>query len=92
LLFLCGTFAFAQVQDDAILADRKVHLQLLPYLVIPGISGDVTLKGTTQSVNPSAGDIFSDLQVGFMGHTGLSLDRFFVGTDTMYMGESILAA
>lgn len=86
LLFFCGPFAFAQVEDDASLTDGKVHLQLLPYFVIPGISGDVTVKGMTQSINPSAGDIFSNLQFGFMARTGLSYNRFFVGTDTMYMG------
>jgi hypothetical protein len=66
-LFLRGTFAFGQVQDDASLADRQGSSPTAAIFLLPCISSDVTLKGITQSVNPSAADFFSDLQVGFNG-------------------------
>lgn len=86
LLFFSVIVSFAQVEDDTSLQDGKVHLQVMPYLIIPGMSGDVTVKGQTQSINASAGDIFSHLQFGFMARTGISYERFFAGTDTVYMG------
>jgi hypothetical protein len=85
LLFNTAVLCSAQQGDDS-LTDGVVHLEFMPYLIVPGMSGDVTVKGQTQSINASAGDIFSHLQFGFMGRTGVSYDRFFVGTDTVYMG------
>ncbi len=87
LLLLCSAASVvAQVQDDASFTDDKVHFELMPYLIIPGMCGDITAKGTTQSINASAGDIFSHLQFGFMGRTGIGYNRWFAGTDTVYMG------
>lgn len=63
-----------------------LHFELLPYLIAPGMSGDATVRGNQQTINASAGDIFSHLQFGFMAKTRLSYDRLFVGTDTVYMG------
>jgi hypothetical protein len=85
LLFNTAVFCAAQ-QDDASLSDGTVHLEFMPYLIVPGMSGDVTVKGQTQSINASAGDILSHLQFGFMARTGVSYERFFAGTDTVYMG------
>ena len=85
-LICCAGSAIAQVQDEASLGDNKGHFELMPYLVIPGMSGEVTVKGITQSLIASAGDIFSNLQFGFMGRSGVSYNRFFAGTDTVYMG------
>ena len=86
ILFLCSSMSIAQVQDEATLTDNKVHLEIMPYLIVPGMSGDVTIRGQEQSLNASAGDIFSHLQFGFMARTGVSYNRFFAGTDTVYMG------
>jgi hypothetical protein len=85
LLFCTRTLCSAQ-QSDSDLADGTVHVEFMPYLIVPGMSGDVTVKGHTQSINPSAGDIFGHLQFGFMARTELSYNRFFLGTDTVYMG------
>ena len=63
-----------------------VCFELMPYLIAPGMSGDATVKGNQQTINASAGDIFSHLQFGFMARTRLSYNRWFVGTDTVYMG------
>ena len=85
LSFYPRTLCSAQ-QTDTSLTDGKVHVEFMPYLMVPGISGDVTVKGQTQSINASAGDIFSHLQFGFMARTSISYNRFFAGTDTLYMG------
>lgn len=58
----------------------------MPYLIIPGMSGSVELKGLTEDINVNAGDIFSHLQFGFMAQTQVSYNRMFLGTDTVYMG------
>lgn len=63
-----------------------VHFEVMPYLIAPGMSGTATVKGNQQSINASAGDIFGHLQFGFMGRTRLSFNRWFLGTDTTYMG------
>ena len=86
ILLFYGCVACSAQQDDASLTDGTLHLQFMPYLIVPGMSGDVTVKGQTQSINASAGDIFSHLQFGFMARTGVSYERFFAGTDTVYMG------
>lgn len=86
ILLLCAVGAIAFAQDDSTLSDGRVHYELMPYLLVPGMSGDVTTNGTTHSLNVSAGDIFSHLQFGFMGRTEVSYNRWFAGTDTVYMG------
>lgn len=86
LIFVGVALCSAQVQDDVSLQDGKVHLELTPYLIFPGMSGDVTVKGTTEPINASVGDIFSHLQFGFMARSQIIYNRFFAGTDTVYMG------
>jgi hypothetical protein len=86
LLFCGGASSFAQVQTDSTLNDDKVHVDLMPYLIAPGMSGDVKVKGVYQSINPSAADILSHLQFGFMGRARVSYNRAFVGSDVLYMG------
>jgi len=67
--------------------DDKVHVEFLPYLVVPGMSGEVAVKGlSSESINTSGSGTFSNLQFGFMARTGISYNRWFVGTDTVYMG------
>lgn len=85
LLFISVAVCYAQGQND-VLQDGKMHLELTPYLIFPGMSGDVTVKGNTQPINASVGDIFGHLQFGFMARSQISYNRFFVGTDTVYMG------
>lgn len=76
----------AQQTDYDKMQDGKVHLDVMPYLIIPGMSGSVELKGLTEDINVNAGDIFSHLQFGFMAQTQVSYNRMFLGTDTVYMG------
>lgn len=91
IIFLLSVRAvsFAQTQEDTTLTDNKVHVEVLPYLVIPGMSGEVTVRGiSSQSINTSnsGSGTFSNLQFGFMARTGVSYNRWFAGTDTVYMG------
>ncbi len=87
LIVVCtSAVSIAKAQDDSALTDNKIHLELMPYLIIPGMGGDVTIKGTAESLNASAGDIFGHLQFGFMGRSTVSYNRFFIGTDAVYMG------
>ena len=72
--------------EDASLTDNKLHVDLMPYLVFGGMSGDVTIQNRTVPVNASATDVLSNLQFGFMGRTGFSYNRWFAGTDFTYMG------
>jgi hypothetical protein len=65
---------------------KGVHFEITPYLLVPWMGGEATVKGTIQPIDASAGDIFSNLQMGFMARTQLSYNRWFVGTDTVYMG------
>ncbi len=84
LLLLTPVLCQAQGHDAN--STGAVHFELTPYLVAPGMSGDATVRGNQQTINASAGDIFSHLQFGFMARTRLSYYRWFVGTDTVYMG------
>lgn len=86
-LFCACAVSFAQVQEDTTMNDDKIHVELLPYLVIPGMSGEVTVRGlSSESINTSGSGTFSHLQFGFMARTGISYNRWFAGTDTVYMG------
>jgi hypothetical protein len=72
----------AATADD----DGKVHFELMPYLVLAGMGGDITVKGRTSSFSQSAGDILKNLQFGVMGRTRVTYKRLFVGLDGIYMG------
>lgn len=82
ILFLAGN----ALAEDASLSDSKLHVDVMPYLVFAGMSGDVTILNHIVPVNPSATDVLSNLQFGFMGRTAFSYNRWFVGTDLSYMG------
>jgi hypothetical protein len=76
----------AEAQSADTLSDNKVHVEFMPYLVFGGISGDLTIRGQTLPVDASAGDVLSNLNAGFMGCARVSYNRWFLGTDVMYMG------
>ncbi len=75
-----------RAQQAAPADDDKVHVELMPYLVLASMGGDVTLKGREASFSQSAGDILSNLQFGVMGRTRVTYKRWFVGLDGIYMG------
>lgn len=81
---LVSSLAHAQSADT--LSDNKLHVEFTPYLVFGGISGDLTIHGQTLPVDASAGDVLSNLNAGFMGRAAVSYNRWFAGTDVMYIG------
>lgn len=84
LILLSAILCQAQAADAN--STDTIHFELMPYLIAPGMSGDATVRGNHQTINAGAGDILSHLQFGFMARTNLSYHRWFVGTDTVYMG------
>lgn len=66
--------------------DDKPHFELMPYLVLGGMGGDVTVRGRSTSFTQSATDVLSNLQFGFMGRTRVTYKRWIVGLDGTYMG------
>jgi hypothetical protein len=66
--------------------DGKTHFYLMPYLVLAGMGGDITIQGRTASLSTSAGDVLSNLQFGFMGRMRVTHNRWFVALDGIYMG------
>lgn len=75
-----------EAQSQPIDEDDKAHFELTPYLVLGGMSGDVTLQGRTADVSASAGDVLSNLQFGFMGRMRVTYNRWFAAFDGTYMG------
>ncbi len=84
VILFSGVFCRAQIADAN--STGGFHFDLVPYLIVPGMSGDTTVRGNHQTINASAGDIFGHLQMGFMVRTRLGYNRWFVATDTVYMG------
>jgi hypothetical protein len=76
----------ARAQTDNTLSDDKVHVELTPYLVFGGISGDLTIKNQTVPVDVSGGDVLLHLQLGFMARSQISYNRWFAGADLAYVG------
>lgn len=83
-LLFAPSLVYAQSGDT--LSDGKVHVEVMPYLVLGGLSGDLTIRGKTVPVNASAGDVLSNLSSAFMGRAAVSYNRWFTATDVLYMG------
>jgi len=62
LLFvlLAASNVFAQEQTD----DNQFHGDIMPYMVVGGITGDMTIANRSFPVDQSASDLFSHLQFG----------------------------
>jgi hypothetical protein len=73
-------------QQSGSFDDRETYFELMPYLVVAGMGGDLTVLGRTASFSQSAGDVLSNLQFGFMGRTRVTHKRWFVALDGVYMG------
>jgi hypothetical protein len=80
---LAGTLC---AQQSSASPDDKPHFELMPYLVLGGLGGDITVRGRTASFSQSAGDVLSNLQFGFMGRMRVTYKKFFVALDGTYMG------
>jgi hypothetical protein len=82
ILFLAASNLLA---GDASLSDDKLHVDVMPYLVLAGMGGDATVLNHTVPVNASGIDVLSHLKMGFMGRTTFSYNRWFAATDLTYM-------
>lgn len=82
---LIGTGVYAQ---NASPGESKWEFDLIPYLWMSSISGDVTLKGNPSQVSMSFGDIFSDLTFGGQFHLEARNGRWGLFFDVTYLNLS----
>jgi len=82
---LLGMSVWAQ-QPAPVASDDKPHFELMPYLVLGGMGGDITVQGYSTSFSQSPKDVLSNLQFGFMGRMRVEYKKWFVGLDGTYMG------
>jgi hypothetical protein len=66
-------------------APDKWEFELIPYLWMAAMKGDVTLKGIAASVDMSFSDIWSDLKFGAMLKLEAKKGRWGIFLDTVYM-------
>ena len=81
-LTLAGTGVYAQ---NASPGESKWEFELIPYLWMSNISGDVTIEGSSSHAKLKFGDIFSDLQFGGQVHLEARKDRWGLFLDTTYL-------
>lgn len=66
-------------------AQDKWEFELLPYLWMAGLSGDVTVKGNQANISMSFGDIWDNLKFGAQLHMEAKKDKWGLFLDTTYM-------
>ncbi len=67
---------------------KKWHFTAAPYLLLPSMNGDVAIKGLPIDANLNPGDIFDNLDFGFMLYFEASTDKWAVNLDLLYMDLS----
>lgn len=66
--------------------NHKWHFMVTPYLMIPGMSGDMGIGNLPDaSIDLNAEDIFSRLQIGGMLYLEASHDHWAITSDVQYM-------
>lgn len=78
--FLLATGSAAAAQDG----DGDWHFIVAPYLLAPSLTGDITVRGREAEADIGPGDVFSNLNLGFMGYMEANNGRWGVGTDIIY--------
>jgi len=81
VLILCASIPSAYGQGQS----EEWKFRMEPYLMGASMDGTTTLRGREVTVDLSAGDIFSNLQFGFMGYLEARKGRWGFGSDTMIM-------
>jgi hypothetical protein len=61
------------------------HVTVAPYLMAAGMNGTAGIGRLESDVNLSAGDVFSNLQFGFMGYAAAKKGKWGVGADIIWM-------
>jgi hypothetical protein len=82
-LMCCSASAHSQSEDP--LSDNRLHVEFMPYFMLSGMTGDVTIKNVTVPVNVTASDLIKHLQAGFMARATASYNRWFLEPDIGYM-------
>lgn len=73
----------ALAQDEA--QSDGWQFRIAPYLIIPSMEGDVTVRGLTAETDVGPEDIFSRLNMGFQGYFEARTPDWGVGLDVIYM-------
>jgi len=61
------------------------HLLVQPYLMVPAMNGDATVRGIDAEVDVGRKDVVKNLNIGFLGYVEASNGLWSVGVDTNYM-------
>ncbi len=84
-LTLAGTGVYAQ---DASSGKSKWEFELIPYLWMVNINGDVTVGDFSSHAKMSFGEIFSDLEFGGQGYLEARNDKWGLFLDATYVNLS----
>lgn len=79
LISVASMPVWGQTQDN-----DEWQFTVAPYLVIPGMTGTVGVRGLEVEVNASVSDVFSNLQMGFNGYFEARKGPWGFGTDVVY--------
>src|SRR6185295_7045548 len=86
-LLLAGPFCgSAQAQSADVGASRAWKWEISAYMLGAGMDGKVGVEPFIADVDESFGDIFSNLEFGFMGRARAARGPWSFGTDIIYMG------
>ncbi len=67
---------------------KKWNFTAAPYLLLPSMDGDVAIKGLPIATSLNPGDIFDNLDFGFMLFFEANTDKWAVNLDLLYMDLS----
>lgn len=92
LTFFTVGLCHSQNSDSNIATDSSVdkgwHYTAAPYVLFPGMNGQIALRGIPVDVDLSAGDIFEDLDFGMMLYFEAANDQWALTFDALYMNLS----
>lgn len=84
-LSLTPSIAIAQDSTDS---SKKWEFTVAPYILLPNMSGETTIRGLSVDVNANTSDIFNRLDFGAMLYAEMSNDKWAIAFDMLYMSLS----
>ena len=84
-LSLAPSIAIAQDSTDS---SKKWEFTVAPYILLPNMRGETTIRGQSVDVNANTGDIFSRLNFGAMLYAEMSNEKWAIAFDMLYMSLS----
>lgn len=81
-LILLSSNTWAQEDTDK---EKKWNFTAAPYLIFPSMNGDVGLGDQIVNVDANPGDIFENLDGGFMFFLEASKDKWIINVDFLFM-------